>query len=345
MKRDRVLRALRSQPTDTTPIWLMRQAGRYLPGYRKLRGSHSILELASTPELAAEVTCEPLRLFDLDAGVIFADITLPFAGFGLEFRIDAGVGPVIPTPFRSSADLERLSAFDLGAVRCVGEAIRAFHRLESERPLIGFAGAPFTLAAYLVEGGASREYTATRRMLYAEPELFEQLLVRLTDVTIDYLRLQVGAGADAVQLFDTWAGWLPLGVFELAVRPHLQRILSEIRRLEVPMIYFSTSSAHLLPALGSLGADAIGVDWRLPLGTVRRAVPAGLALQGNLDPGALLGSPRRMRSEAAAVLAELPDRRGHVFNLGHGVLPETPPEAVADLVAFVHAAGTGGGSS
>ncbi len=338
--RDRFLRALRGAPLDTTPIWLMRQAGRYLPGYRAMRARHSILEIARTPRLAAEVTLEPLRRFDLDAGVVFADISLPFAGLGVEFRIDPGVGPVIPRPVRSDKDVARLAPFDAEeSVGFVAEAIREFRRQESERPLVGFAGAPFTLAAYLVEGGASREFPETRRMLYGAPRTFDRLLDRLGAMTVDYLTMQARAGAQALQLFDTWVGVVDADAFATHLLPRLQSIHRALRPLGVPLIYFSTGSAHLTPLLAQCGADALSVDWRVPLGRVRDQVGPRLALQGNLDPGALLGSRAALERGAQRVLDELPDRHGHVFNLGHGVLPSTDPQRVQELVNYVHAHG------
>lgn len=339
--RDRFVRALRGEPVDTTPIWLMRQAGRYLPGYRELRRAHPILEIARTPELAVAATTEPVRRFDLDAGVVFADISLPFAGLGVDFRIDPGVGPIVSAPIRSVEAVDRLRPFDAASVSFVGEAIRGFHAEVPDRPIVGFAGAPFTLAAYLIEGGASREFPETRRMLYGAPELFDRLLERLSAMTIEYLRMQAHAGANALQLFDTWVGILPPAEFSRRVLPHLRRIFDGLRVTGLPRIYFSTSSAHLLDALALTGADALGVDWRLPLGAVRARLPPGVSLQGNLDPGALLGSADALRRAAQAVLDEVPDHRAHVFNLGHGVLPETAPQAVADLVDFVHERGRG----
>lgn len=344
MTRDRFVRALRGEAVDTVPIWLMRQAGRYLPGYRRLRRDHAILEIARTPALAVEATLEPMRLFDLDAGVVFADISLPFAGLGVDFRIDPGRGPVIPRPVRTDEEVDRLPPFAASSVACVGEAIRGFRDQESERPILGFAGAPFTLAAYLVDGGASREYPETRRMLYEAPERFGRLLDRLTSMTIAYLRMQSDAGAAALQLFDTWAGLLPVEEYRRWVVPRLQRLFASLREAGRPTIYFTTSSAHLLDQLGAVGADAIGVDWRLPLGAVRARVGPQVALQGNLDPGALLGSREALERSARAVLDEVPDHRAHVFNLGHGVLPETPPEAVGALVRFVHDHGRADGS-
>jgi uroporphyrinogen decarboxylase len=340
MRRDRLVRALRGRETDTTPIWLMRQAGRHLPGYRKLREAHPLLEIARTPELAAEVTLEPVRRYDVDAGVVFADISLPFLGLGVPFSIDPGRGPVVAHPIRTPADVDALTEFDARAsVGFVGEAIERFLAREPERPILGFAGGPFTLAAYLIEGGPSREYVETKRLLYSDPETFDRLIGRLRTMTVAYLRMQAESGADALQLFDTWVGAVPPAVFERHLLVPLQRIFEELRAAGRPTIYFSTGSSHLDELLARTGADALGVDWREPLGRVRSRVGDRLALQGNLDPGALLGPPDAVRREASRVMDEIPDGRGHVFNLGHGVLPETEPERVHELVEFVHAEG------
>lgn len=340
MRRDRLVRALRGEETDTTPIWLMRQAGRHLPGYRKLRETRAILDIARDPELAAEVTLEPVRRYDVDAGVVFADISLPFLGMGIPFSIDPGVGPVIPHPIRSREDVERLTSFDARtSVPFVGKAIERFLELEAERPIIGFAGGPFTLAAYLIEGGPSREYVETKRLLYSEPATFDRLIARLATMTVDYLRLQVESGAAALQVFDTWAGAVTPGVFERHLLEPLRTIFEELRTLRRPTIYFSAGSSHLVELMARTGADALSVDWREPLGRVRARIGPGLALQGNLDPGALLGTPEAMLREARRVLDEVPTARAHVFNLGHGVLPTTDPDRVRELVEYVHAEG------
>ena len=340
MRRDRLVRALRGEDTDTTPIWLMRQAGRHLPGYRKLREMHPILELAQNPELAAEVTLEPLRRYDVDAGVVFADISLPFLGLGVDFSIDPGVGPVVAHPIRSRADVEALTAFDARqSVPFVGGAIRRFLELEAERPIIGFAGGPFTLAAYLVDGGPTREYVETKRMIYGDPTTFDRLIERLTEMTVNYLRYQAESGAAALQLFDTWVGAVTPRVFERHLLWPIQHVFDALRDLERPTIYFSTGSSHLTELLGRVGSDALGVDWREPLGRIRRRIGEGMALQGNLDPGALFGTIDAMRQEAQRVMDEMPRGKSHVFNLGHGVLPATDPDRVRDLVEFVHEAG------
>lgn len=343
MRRDRLIRALRGEETDTTPIWLMRQAGRHLPGYRKLRETHPILEVARTPELAAEVTLEPVRRYDVDAGVVFADISLPFLGLGVDFSIDPGLGPVVARPVRTRSDVEALAKFDARAsVPFVGQAIERFLELESERPILGFAGGPFTLAAYLVDGGPTREYAETKRLIFGDPGTFDRLIARLTDMTIDYLRFQAESGAAALQLFDTWVGAVTPTVFERHLLGPVQKIFEELRALGRPTIYFSTGSAHLTELLAHVGSDALGVDWREPLGRVRRRIGPGMALQGNLDPGALLAPAEVLRREARRVLDEVPERRSHVFNLGHGVLPATDPERVHELVEYVHSAGREG---
>ncbi len=341
--RDRFLRALRGEPVDAVPIWLMRQAGRHLPGYRALRADHEILDIARNPELAARVTLEPLERFDLDAGVIFADITIPFLGLGVEFSIDAGIGPVVRHPIRSLPDVEGIRSFaanrDAGFV---GEAIRRVREQRSDLPIIGFAGAPFTLAGYLVEGRASREYGETKRLLLAQPAVFRRLLRILTEATIDYLQLQVRAGAHALQLFDSWVGHLSRSEYEREILPSLQEIFQTFDDPAVPTIYFSTGSTHLLDLAARTGARALGVDWRLPLGRVRRLVGDRIALQGNLDPVALRTDRETIHRLAREVLDELPDHRGHVFNLGHGVPPDARPENVEALVEFVHHYSSGG---
>ena len=340
MRRDRIVRALRGEETDTTPVWLMRQAGRHLPGYRAMRERHTLLDIARSPELAAEVTLEPMRRYDVDAGIVFADIALPFLGLGVPFSIEPDVGPVVPRPVRSREDVEALTEFDArDAVPFVGKAIERFLALESERPIIGFAGGPFTLASYLIEGGPTREYAETKRLMYSDPATFDRLISRLATMTIRYLRFQAESGAAVLQLFDSWVGAVSPSVFERHLLGPLRSIFAELRALGCPTIYFSTASSHLVELLARTGADALSVDWREPLGRVRSRIGPGIALQGNLDPAALLGSSDTLRREARRVLDEVPDGRAHVFNLGHGVLPATDPDRVQELVEYVHAAG------
>ena len=338
-RRERLISALRGEPTDATPIWLMRQAGRHLPGYRALRARHSILEIARTPELAAEVTLEPLRRYDVDAAVVFADISLPFAGLGLEFSIDPGIGPVVASPVRTDADVAALGSFSARAsVPFVGDAIRRYLELESERPIVGFSGGPFTLASYLIEGRPDRELPETRKMLHRSPATFDRLLDRLVEVVIDYLRLQADAGAAALQIFETWMGALSVRQFEAHVQGRLAAIADAVRPLGRPVILFSLASSHLLEPMAATGMDALSVDWREPLSRVRARVGPRIALQGNLDPAALLDGPEHLRAEALAVLDSAGPSGSHVFNLGHGVLPQTDPARVAELVELVHTA-------
>ncbi len=336
-RRDRLVRALHGEPVDALPIWLMRQAGRHLPGYRALRARYGILDLARSPDLAARVTIEPLDRFDLDAAIVFADITVPFFGLGVDFRIDPGVGPVVARPVRDADGVEALRPFDAERdAGFVGAAIRRFLERRPDRPILGFAGAPFTLASYLIEGGASKDYLETRRFLHRDPAAFALLLDRLTEVAIDYLTMQARAGAEALQLFDTWAGQLPRPLYETVILPRLRTLFDALAPLDRPTIYFSTGSDHLLDLAARSHATALGVDWRVPLGRVRRAVGPSVALQGNLDPAALLTDAETVRRMARGVLDEIPDGRAHVFNLGHGMPPEADPTCVEALVRFVH---------
>ncbi|HSV73512.1 MAG TPA: uroporphyrinogen decarboxylase [Chthonomonadales bacterium] len=335
--RDRFLRACRREPVDRTPIWIMRQAGRYLPEYRAIRERRSMLECCTTPELAAEITLLPIRRFDLDAAILFSDLTIPFTPMGAPFTLQENVGPVIESPIRSAADVQRLRpvepeadlAFTLEAIRTVRRDLRV--------PLIGFCGAPFTWACYLIEGRGSRDFARTRAFLHAEPAAWNRLMELLTESALRYLTAQVAAGAQAVQLFDSWAGILAPHVYREAVLPHVRRLFDGLRPLRVPAIHFGVGTATLLEAMRDAGGDVIGVDWRTPLGEARRRLGDGVALQGNLDPTALLAGPDALRRETQRVLDEASGRPGHVFNLGHGVLPATPPEQVALLVDLVHA--------
>lgn len=339
-QRNRLVAALRGEPTDTTPIWLMRQAGRHLPGYRELRARHSILEIARTPELAAAVTLEPLRRYDVDAAVVFADISLPFEGLGVDFSIDPGVGPVVARPIRTDADVVALRPFSAReSVPYVGASIRRYLEQEANRPIVGFSGGPFTLASYLIEGRPDRELPATRRMLHRAPATFDRLVGRLVDLVIDYLKLQADAGAAALQLFETWIGALSVSQFAAHLQAPLAAIADGVRPLGRPLILFSLASSHLLEPMAATGPEALSVDWREPLSHVRERVGPEIALQGNLDPAALLGGTEHLRTEATAVLDAAGRSGRHVFNLGHGVLPETDPTRVAELVELVHAEG------
>ncbi|MBI4513162.1 MAG: uroporphyrinogen decarboxylase [Gemmatimonadetes bacterium] len=340
MNAPRLLRALQCQPVDRVPIWLMRQAGRYLPEYRALRAQHSILELARDARLAAEVTMMPLRRFDLDAAIIFADILLPLSTLGVAFRFAEGEGPVIETRIEEPRDVDRLDVADPRAA--VAPTLEAISRvravLPQDKALIGFAGAPFTLASYLTEGGSSRDCARTKTFMFRHPEAWDRLMQALRSVALEALAAQIAAGADAVQLFDSWVGTLAPDDCRAFVLPHIRFIIRELkaRHAGTPVILFGTGTATLLPAMAEAGADAISVDWRVPLRDAGAIVGAGTALQGNLDPALLAAGPmERLRETTRAVVSEGSRHPGYVFNLGHGVLPHTPVEHVAVVVEEV----------
>jgi uroporphyrinogen decarboxylase len=332
---DRFLRACRRQPVDATPVWFMRQAGRALPEYRAVRERHALLDIVRLPELCAEVTLQPVRRLGVDAAIVFADITLPLEGLGVDFEIRPGVGPVVAQPVRTPGDVERLLAFDPGPlVGSLVEAIRLLRR-ESPVPVIGFAGAPFTLAAYLIEGGPSRRFLEVKRFLYGHRAAWADLMARLTDATIAYLTAQVEAGAEALQLFDSWIGALAPAEYRRSVQPHVRRLFAGLPG--VPTIHFGTGTAGLLSDLAAAGGDVIGLDWRIDLDRGWDLV-GGRAVQGNLDPAVAAGPWTAVRAAADDVLARASGRAGHVFNLGHGVLPETPVDNLRRLVDHVHEA-------
>jgi len=316
----------------------MRQAGRYLPEYRALRQRHSLLTLCRTPELAAEVTLQPVARFAVDAAILFADILLPFEPLGLGLSFAAGEGPQITRPVRDAAQVFALPAVDpatdLGYV--LDAARLAARALPPHVPLIGFAGAPFTLASYAIEGGSSRSFTLTKRFMYAEPEAWHELLRRLAELVGAYLAAQAGAGARALQLFDSWVGCLSPADYTSYVLPHSQRALALAAAAGVPVIHFGTDTATLLAEFARAGGDVIGVDWRIPLDVAWERIGADRAIQGNLDPAALLAPTAELERRVRDVLARAAGRPGHVFNLGHGVLPETPVAAVQAVVEWVH---------
>ena len=334
----RLLDACRGKRVDTTPVWLMRQAGRYLPEYRALREKLSFIELCRRPEVAVEVTLQPLARFDLDGAIIFADILLPLEGMGIGFHFDAHDGPVIERTVRSATDLRGVRAGDPAAdVPFVFEALRlAARELAGRVPLIGFAGAPFTLASYVIEGGHSRTYAEVKRLMLTEPATFARLMELLADTTIAYLLAQVEAGAQVLQLFDSWAGALAPADYERFAAPHSRRVLEALRGHGVPLIHFAGGAGGMLAQVRAAGGDVVGLDWRVDLDRARAELGEGVAVQGNLDPAALLGPPAEVERHAADVLRRAHGRPGHIFNLGHGVLPATSPETVARLVEFVH---------
>jgi uroporphyrinogen decarboxylase len=328
-----LVRALRRDPTERTPVWFMRQAGRSLPEYRALRERHGFFEVANTPELCAEVTLQPVRRHGVDAAVLFADIMTPVLAMGVDLDLVEGVGPVVARPVRSTSDLERLRIPDPEeAFAPLLEAIRIVRReLPTDAAVVGFCGGPFTVAGYLVEGGPSRGFERTKALMLAEPELWAGLLDRLVDTFAPYVAAQVHAGADAIQLFDSWVGVLPARLYEELVAPWSARVLAAAG---APTIHFGTGTAHLLEALAEAGGDAIGLDWRLPLDAAWERVD-DRAVQGNLDPAALLAPWDVVEREALDVLDRAAGRAGHVFNLGHGVLPDTDPDTLTRLVELV----------
>jgi uroporphyrinogen decarboxylase len=332
---DRFVRACRREPVDATPVWFMRQAGRSFAAYRKLRERYGILELAKTPDLCAQVTLMPLRELGVDAAVMFADIMLPLEPMGVGLRIEPEVGPIIDRPIRSAADVAALRSFDPAEVSFSMDAIRLVKReLDGTAGVIGFSGAPFTLACYLIEGRPSRDFATAKAFMYREPAAWHDLMERLSVMVVAYLRAQVDAGADVVQLFDSWVGGLGPADYAEFVQPHVARIFAALR--DVPTIHFGTGTAPLLELLAEAGGDVIGLDHRVSLAVAWDRVGHDRGVQGNLDSARLLGGWEATRAGALAVLAEAAGRPGHVFNLGHGVLPETDTDLLRRLVDLVH---------
>jgi uroporphyrinogen decarboxylase len=336
---DRLLRAARRQPVDVTPVWIMRQAGRYLPEYRAVREKVEFLTLCKTPDLAAEVTVQPVTRLGVDAAIIFSDILIPVEAMGLKLEL-GDRGPHFPSPVRTAADIERLAVPDpVASTGFVAEAIRRTRAaLQDSVPVIGFAGAPFTLAAYMVEGGGSKSFILIKRLLFEQPGLAHALFEKLTRTLIPYLEMQVEAGARIVQIFDSWGGELGPHDFEHFSLPYLERMVQAVQARGVPVIVFGTAMSTHLPLLRHTGAEVIGCDWRIELDQARALVGPEVALQGNLDPLALFLPPQQLEQRVADILRRA-GPVGHIFNLGHGILPPTPPEAAAHLVEVVHRLG------
>lgn len=337
-RKDRFLRACKLKEVDRTPIWLMRQAGRYLPEYRRLRKKHDVLTICKTPNLCAEATLIPVRKLGVDAAIIFADIMLPLEPMGISFRIEESLGPVIHNPIGSLADIDALHSIkpsrDLWFVL---EGIRLVRKkLNGRVPLIGFSGAPFTLASYIIEGKASRDFIKTKSLMYRDPETWHDLMNRLANVVSAYLRAQIEAGAQTIQLFDSWVGSLSPQDYEEYVLPYSRRIFRDLSAANVPTIHFGTGTATLLELMKKAGGNVIGIDWRIPIDETWKRLGDGVGIQGNLDPAALLGSFDVVKSKAEDILRRVSGRPGHIFNLGHGVLPNTPVENVIRLVNLVH---------
>ncbi|MDE3242639.1 MAG: uroporphyrinogen decarboxylase [Nitrospirota bacterium] len=334
---DRFLKACRREPVDCTPVWFMRQAGRYMQEYQAIRAQHSILEVCKTPELAAQVTLQPIDRFPLDAAIIFADILLPLEAMGLQLEFAEGEGPIIHNPVRDRASVDQLQPVDGDELAYVEAAIRQARRaLTGKVPLIGFAGAPFTLASYAIEGGGSRNYILTKQFMYREPEAWHRLLDKLARVVTGYLRRQIRAGAEAVQLFDSWVGCLSPGDYAEYVLPHVQLIFDGLKREQVPLIHFGTGTGSLLRLMRQAGGDVIGLDWRVHLDDGWRTVGHDVAVQGNLDPVALFAPLHEIERRVEEILRRAAGRPGHIFNLGHGILPNTPVESVAATAEMVH---------
>lgn len=331
------LRACRREPAPYTPIWLMRQAGRYMPEYRRLRERLSFLEMCQRPEIAAEVTATAVERLNADAAIIFADILLPLLPMGVGLRYAAGDGPIIDRPLRTAADLDHIPPVDASdSLGYVAEAIRLVRSSLGDRtPLIGFAGAPFTLASYLIEGGASRQYQATKTLMYTAPDVWHRMMAMIASVTADYLRMQIAAGADAVQLFDSWVGSLGPDDYRRFVLPHTRTVIDGVGKA-VPVIHFGTVTGNLLELMREAGGDVIGLDWRVDLAEGWARLGYDVAVQGNLDPIALFAEPGEIRRRAKLILDQAAGRPGHIFNLGHGILPETPVDHVLALIDAVH---------
>jgi uroporphyrinogen decarboxylase len=331
------VRACKAQAAPFTPVWFMRQAGRYMAEYRAVRKHHSLLEICKKPELAAEVTITAAEALGVDAAIIFADLLLPFEVMGMRFHFASGEGPVIEAPLRHAEDIGRLRTDGAGGLAYVAEAVRRVARHFGEKlPVIGFCGAPFTLASYMIEGGGSRNYLETKKLMYCQPGAWDQLMAKLVAVLSEYSAQQARAGADVMQVFDSWVGCLAPGDYRRYVLPRTTELVRNLQRAGVPVIYFGTDTATLLPAMKETGAEVIGVDWRIALDDAWASLDFRGAVQGNLDPVALFANWKDLRARAEDVLRRSGGRPGHIFNLGHGILPETPVENVRDLAQFVH---------
>jgi uroporphyrinogen decarboxylase len=331
-----MMKACRREPAPYTPIWLMRQAGRYMPEYRRVRERYDFLEMCKQPELSAEVTVSAVERLKVDAAIIFADILLPLIPMNVGLHFEKGDGPVIDRPIRTDADLERIPDVDVSSLGFVGDAIKLVNRaIGATTPLIGFAGAPFTLASYLIEGGSSRQYQATKTFMYKQPETWHRLMELLARVTADYLKMQIAAGADIVQIFDSWVGSLGPDDYRRFVLPHTASVIAAIPA-DVPVIHFGTVTGNLLELMREAGGDVIGLDWRVDLADAWARLNYSVAVQGNLDPIALFADVAEIRARARAILDQAGGRPGHIFNLGHGILPETPVDHAIALVDAVH---------
>jgi uroporphyrinogen decarboxylase len=332
------VRACRGEPVPYTPVWFMRMAGRSLPEYKRVREGIAMLDSCTRPDLVTEITLQPLRRYDVDAAVLFSDIVVPLRAVGVDVDIKPGVGPVVEQPIRGMSDMARLRPLEAADVAFISEAVKSLVGELGGTPLIGFAGGPFTLASYLVEGGPSKNHDRTKALMYGEPELWHALMSRLADIAIGFLQVQIEAGASAVQLFDSWVGVVSPDDYRQSILPHTRRIFSSLAAFGVPRIHFGVGTGELLGLLGEAGADVVGVDWRIPLDEAARRAGGNKVVQGNLDPALLLAGWDVVEPRARAILDHAKGLPGHVFNLGHGVLPETNPDMLARLTDLVHEA-------
>jgi uroporphyrinogen decarboxylase len=332
----RFVKACKAQPVDRTPIWFMRQAGRYLPEYRAVRKQYSLIEICKLPEVAAEVTVTAAEALGVDAAIIFADLLLPLEVMGLPFHFSAGEGPVIERPLLEGDDVARLRTDRAADLGYVSEAVRLVCKhFASRMPVIGFCGAPFTLASYMIEGGGSRNYLQTKKLMYRSPAVWSDLMCKLVAVVSEYASDQVRAGADVIQIFDSWVGCLGAEDYRRYVLPATTKLVQALRKTGAPVIYFGTDTATLLPLMKQTGAEVIGLDWRIPLDEGWRSVGSQGAVQGNLDPVLLFAEWQELKCRAEDILRRAAGRPGHIFNLGHGIMPETPVENVRALAKFV----------
>jgi uroporphyrinogen decarboxylase len=333
----RFVKACRSQVVDRTPVWFMRQAGRYMAEYRAVRRQYSLIEICKKPEVAADVTITAAEILGVDAAIIFADLLLPLDVMGLPFRFEAGEGPVIERPLRTKQDIDALTTTRSAELGFVAEAVALVCKhFGSSLPVIGFCGAPFTLASYMIEGGGSRNYVHTKKLMYSQPEVWDELLRKLISVTEEYSLEQVRSGADVIQIFDSWVGCLSVEDYRKYVLPRTSELVQTIQKASgVPVIYFGTDSATLLPSMKETAAEVIGLDWRIPLDQGWKAVGNNQGVQGNLDPVLLFADWKEIKARAEEILRLARGRNGHIFNLGHGILPETPVENVKNLARFV----------
>jgi uroporphyrinogen decarboxylase len=330
------VRACKGLPTETTPVWFMRQAGRYMAEYREVRKHHSLVEICKKPELAAEVTITAAETIGVDAAIIFADLLLPLEVMGLPFHFSAGEGPVIERPLRTAADVKALTTDGAAELGYVAEGIAVcVKHWGNKLPMIGFCGAPFTLASYMIEGGGSRNYIEVKKMMYNQPQLWDELLQKLNIVLAGYVADQVKAGADVIQVFDSWVGCLSVEDYRRYVLPRTTELIKKLQKLGVPIIYFGTDSTTLLPSMNETGAEVIGLDWRVPLDEGWKLMNYRPATQGNLDPVLLFAEWPEIQTRATAILEQANNRPGHIFNLGHGILPLTPVDNVKQLAKFV----------